>query len=89
MARALPRWMHEKHGAYYLVRQNKWHRLSGNLHDALVEYARLTAWPDKGALGELVSKTLADMKLAVAASTFKNYTTCSRQVLGSCRRAIR
>lgn len=81
--------MHEKHGAYYLVRQNKWHRLSGNLHDALVEYARLTAGPDKGALGELVSKTLADMKLAVAASTFKNYTTCSRQVLGSCRRAIR
>ncbi len=43
MARTLPRWMHEKHGAYYLVRKNKWHRLAGNLHDALVEYARLTA----------------------------------------------
>ena len=81
MARTLPRWMHEKHGAYYLVRNNKWHRLAGNLHDALVEYARLTAGPDKGALGELVSKTLADMKLTVAASTFKNYTTCSRRVL--------
>lgn len=81
MARKLPRWMHEKHGAFYLVRSNKWHRLAGNLHDALVEYARLTAGPDKGALGELVSKTLADMKLTVAASTFKNYTTCSRRVL--------
>lgn len=83
MARTLPRWMHEKHGAYYLVRNNKWHRLASNLHDALVEYARLTAGPDKGALGELVAKTLDDMKLTVAASTFKNYTTCSRRVLES------
>lgn len=73
--------MHEKHGAYYLVRNNKWHRLAGNLHDALVEYARLTAGPDKGALGELIANALADMKLTIAASTFKNYTTCSRRVL--------
>jgi integrase len=75
--------MHQKHGAYYLVRKNKWHRLAGNLHDALVEYARLTAGPDNGALGELVSKTLADMKLTVAAGTLKNYTSCSRRVLES------
>lgn len=81
MARSLPRWMHEKHGAFYLVRKNKWHRLAGNLHDALVEYARLTAGPDSGALGDLVAKTLDDMRLTVAASTFKNYTTCSRRVL--------
>ena len=75
--------MHEKNGAFYLVRKNKWHRLAGNLHDALLEYARLTAGPDKGALGELVSKAMADMKLTVAASTYKNYTTCSRRVLES------
>lgn len=81
MARSLPRWMHEKHGAYYLVRRNKWHRLAGNLHDALVEYARLTSGGAQGALGELVSKALDDMKLTVASSTFKNYTTCSRRVL--------
>lgn len=81
MARSLPRWMHHKHGAYYLVRDNKWMRLAGNLHDALVEYARLTAGPDKGALGELVGKALADMKLTVAPSTFKNYRSCSNRVL--------
>lgn len=75
--------MHEKHGAFYLVRNNKWHRLAGNLHDALVEYARLTAGPDRGALGELVTKTLADMKLTVASTTFKNYASCSRRVLES------
>lgn len=81
MARTLPRWMHEKHGAYYLVRKNRWTRLAGNLHDALLEYARLTAGPDDAALADLVSKALADMKLTVAASTFKNYQTCSRRVL--------
>ncbi len=57
MARSLPRWMHEKHGAYYLVRRNKWHRLAGNLHDALVEYARLTSGSAQGALGELVGRS--------------------------------
>lgn len=81
MSRSLPRWMHQKHGAYYLVRQNKWTRLAGNLHDALVEYARLTAAQGSGAIDELVSRTLADMKKTVAASTYKNYTTCSRYVL--------
>ena len=80
-SRPYPRWMHAKHGAYYLVRENKWTRLAGNLHDALIEYARLTAGPDQGALGDLVIKVLADLKLTVAASTYKNYVTCSRKVL--------
>ncbi|WP_184415215.1 tyrosine-type recombinase/integrase [Rhodocyclus tenuis] len=70
-----------KHGRYYLVRENKWHPLARNLHDALVEYARLTAGPESGALGELVSRTLTDMKKTVADSTYKNYTSCSRRVL--------
>jgi integrase len=73
--------MHQKHGAYYLVRNNTWLHLGRNLHDALIEYARLTAGPEEGALGELVSKTLADMKPIVAESTFKMYMACSRRVL--------
>lgn len=73
--------MHEKHGAFYLVRKNKWTRLAGNKHDALVEYARLTAGPDKGAMGELMTKVLADLKLTVAASTLKHYGISSRKIL--------
>jgi integrase len=73
--------MHQKHGAYYLVRKNKWTRLAGNLHDSLIEYARLTAGPDKAAFAELVTNALADMKLTIAASTYKNYCSCSRRVL--------
>lgn len=75
--------MHQKHGAYYLVRENRWKHLGRNLHDALVEYARLTAGPDKAAFADLVSRTLADLKLTVAESTFRNYQLCSHQVLKS------
>jgi integrase len=73
--------LHEKHGAYYLVRGNKWRRLAGNLHDALIEYAQLTTGPDNGTLGDLVSRVLADMKLTVAESTFRGYMSCARRVL--------
>lgn len=73
--------MHEKHNAYYLVRNNKWHRLAGNLHDALIEYARLTSGPDGAALGKLVADVLDDLKLTVADSTFKNYLSCSQRVM--------
>jgi integrase len=81
MARTLPRWLHEKHGAYYLVRHNKWRRLAGNLRDALIEYARLTSGPEGGAFGELVSRTLDDLKLTISANTYRVYASCARRVL--------
>lgn len=79
MARTLPKWMHEKHGAFYLVRRNTWVPLGRNLHNALVEYARLTAGVDKAALPELVGRCLADMKLTVAASTYKSYQIAAKR----------
>lgn len=81
MARVLPRWMHFKHGRYYLVRSNKWQPLARNLHDALVEYARLTAQSGGGEFQDLIDRALADMKKVVGQSTFKNYMTCSRRVV--------
>lgn len=80
--RALPRWMHEKHGAFYLVRYNKWHRLGKDLHAALVEYARLTAGPNKAELSKLVTDTLADLKAdGLAESTLKNYGIAAKKIL--------
>lgn len=79
--RPYPRWMHAKHGGYYLVRNNKWKFLGRDLHDALVEYARLTATKNDSPMTALIDRALADMKLTVAASTYKNYMTCSRRVL--------
>lgn len=79
--RTLPRWMHYKHSRYYLVRNNRWQPLARDLHDALVEYARLTAPCSRKPLQDLVDRALADMEKDVAASTLKNYRTCSRRVL--------
>lgn len=74
--------MHLSHGRYYLVRGNKWTPLSRDLHDALIEYARLTVGKSNNQeLADLVERTLGDMKATVAASTFKNYKSCSRKVL--------
>jgi integrase len=39
----LPPCVYMKHGAYYLVRNKKWTRLGSDLHQALVEYARLVS----------------------------------------------
>ena len=41
-SRTLPRYMHQKHGAYYLVKDNKWIKLSRDYQKAFTEYARLT-----------------------------------------------
>jgi integrase len=73
--------MHKKHGAYYLVRDNKWTHLGRSLGDALTEYARLTTGPEKGAFPDLVSRSLADLKITIAESTYNNYFRCARRVL--------
>ena len=73
--------MHKKHGAYYFVRRNKWTNLGRNFHDALIEYARLSSQYDKAALPDLISRSLADMKLTVVAGTYRNYRSCAKRVL--------
>jgi len=75
--------MHEKHGAFYLVRQNKWRHLGRNLHDALVEYARLVAGNDSDKLENLVSRVLADMAKTVAAGSFRVYRHSATRFLAS------
>lgn len=74
--------MHMKHGAYYLVRDNKWIRLSRDYQKAFAEYARLTQGPGNAALGDLVTKTLADLKAdGIAASTMKSYKIQATRIL--------
>jgi integrase len=73
--------MYAKHGAYYLVRQNKWIRLGKSLSEALTEYARLTAAPEAGELEKLVADVLTDIKPDIAANTYKVYVGCARRVL--------
>jgi integrase len=73
--------MYFKHGAYYLVRQNKWIRLNKNLREALIEYASLTTISEGGELQKLISDALADMGLSIAPGTYKNYSACVNRIL--------
>ena len=74
--------MHQKHGAYYLVKDNKWIKLSRDYQKAFTEYARLTQGPGNAALGDLVTKTLADLKAdGIAASTMKSYKIQATRIL--------
>lgn len=80
MARKLPRYMHFKHGRYYFVKANKWHPLSKDYAESLRLFADRVNVNPKGALDSLIERALDDMKIEVAASTFKNYLICARRV---------
>ncbi|MCP1675497.1 integrase [Natronocella acetinitrilica] len=65
--------MYQKHGAYYLVRQNRWVRLAGDLPSALQEYARLTATP-QGNMSGLIDTAIAQAsERGVSSNTLRQY----------------
>lgn len=69
--------MYEKHGAFYLVKQGKWTRLGGDLHTALMEYARTVAKPADG-VPDLIDKALPALVADVAPSTATQYAYSAR-----------
>lgn len=77
--RHLPPCVYHKHNAYYLVKKGKWQRLGTDLHNALLEYARIVALPEDG-LAALIEKALPHITAKVSASTKKQYTDCARRL---------
>lgn len=77
--RHLPNCVYEKHGAFYYVKKGKWRRLGGDLHAALVEYARIVALPENG-MGALIDKALPSITGKVSDSTRKQYLFCARRL---------
>lgn len=78
----LPRSMYFKHGAYYIVKRNKWFRLGKELKESLRAYTgflETDSIADKYDLSEYIEKVLADVKQDVAQGTFKNYSSCARK----------
>jgi len=74
--------MYEKHGAFYLVKHNKWTRLGSTYNEAFAEYTRLTSGPDGAALADLVTRTLADLKRdGLAENTLRMYRVAAKKVL--------
>ena len=77
----LPSCMYFKHGAYYLIKQNKWVNLGRDYIHAMAEYARLTT----AALGVnevayLVRITIDGKEKDLAANTVKQYRLCESKI---------
>ncbi len=66
-----PPCFYQKHGSFYIVRQNKWKNLGHHLGDALAEYARIMGPARETALGKLVDDVLNGK--ARSKSTQKQY----------------
>jgi len=77
--RHLPSCVFEKHGAFYYIKKGKWTRLGGDLHTALVEYARIVALPENG-MGALIDKALPSITAKVSESTRKQYLFSARRL---------
>lgn len=63
-----------KHGAYWLVKANKWTRLGSDLGLALAEYARMVGSKKLGGMSALIDTTLKAITPRLAASTADQYT---------------
>ena len=68
--RQLPACVYQKHGAYWLVKRNKWHRLAADLPTALAEYARLHE-QKHGGMPALIEQAIPTITAGKAASTQK------------------
>jgi len=77
--RNLPPCVYLKHGAYYLVKRNKWVRLGTELAASLVEYARLqdNRLQTPG-MAAFIDEALPAILKGRAESTRKQYTHCAR-----------
>jgi len=70
--------VYQKHGAYYLVKHNRWTNLGKNLPAALAEYARrITA---SSGLSELIDEFLKDSRRTVKSNTLRQYEQAARTV---------
>lgn len=77
--RHLPACMYRKHGAYYLVRQNKWVRLGTDLPSAMQRYSRLIS-ADRGDMVGLIDRMLEDARGRVKARTLEQYELAAQRL---------
>jgi len=76
----LPPCVYRKHGAYYLVRANRWRRLGTTLSEALAEYARLCDTPGD-TMPALLDRAYAEaIRRGVSDSTRAQYEVATRKL---------
>jgi len=76
----LPPCLHQKHGAYYYVKNGAWKRLGATLTEALVGYAELVEMP-AGTMPAVIEDALSAMRARtppLASSTLAQYTVAAK-----------
>lgn len=68
-----PPCFYSKHGAFYLVRANKWTRLGTDLAASLAEYGRLVGEASKGGMPKMVEDFYGRLPKTLAATTRQQY----------------
>ena len=73
-----PPCFYAKHGAFYLVKANKWTRLGTDLGLALTEYARHMQTGEQRGMPKLIDDVLAKVKPRLAESTQEQYAYAAK-----------
>ena len=73
----LPPCVYQRHGAYYLVKRNKWTRLGADLHEALIAYAGTVTVAGSGGMVKLIDKVYTAHSPKLSANTRKVYKQCA------------
>ena len=77
--RHLPPCVHQRHGAFYLVKRGKWEWLGKDLSGALAEYGRRLESP-KGGMAEFIDEALAVLKPSLASTTWAQYQAAAQKL---------
>lgn len=77
--RNLPPCVYQKHGAFWYVKKNKWHRLGTELGPALMEYAKLAYRAESGMV-ELINKALPYLLDGKAPGTVDQYERAAERL---------
>ncbi|MCP4285369.1 MAG: hypothetical protein GY792_13090 [Gammaproteobacteria bacterium] len=76
----LPPCVYHQHGAYYLVKRNKWTRLGKEFHEALAAYGRIMTSGSGGGMTALLEETLRRAEQRVKPSTYAKYRSCGKKI---------
>lgn len=76
----LPKRIYLRHGTFYYVsRDGRWHALGRDLHDALIQHARIVAQP-KDSMADLIDRMMPLVLEPVRASTAQHYRSAAQRL---------
>lgn len=71
--------MHFKHGRYYYVHANKWHPLSTDYTEALIQYARMIASPSEK-MPAVIDRAMAEIEPRLSKNSIDSYRIAAEKL---------